>query len=156
MCDWGLNIAKDMQDPDGSSVDMQSALSEEHFPRIHAWTQRFRKLADEAEVANTGAGPLREGQEAEDDVVNRILSSGHTEQNEIGIDASDILIKTDGLKAGQKVSVAPADFGFTHKDEGTLVSLSSDEVVIEVEVPDGDGKLRLHYPRVNFKILPVS
>lgn len=154
ICDWACNMAGDLQD-ESDSDDMQSTLSKEQFPGVHGWAQRFRKLVDEAETNNPGAGPIEEGRQTEDQAVRRILSSTFTEQTDLGIDASDVLVKTEGLKAGQRVSVGPADFGNTHKDIGTLVGLSTDEVVIEVEVPGGEGKLRLHYPRINFKILPV-
>lgn len=152
-CDWAINMAGDMNDvkEDDSTADMGRVLSKEEFPYVHAWVERFRSVTDEAEKANKGAGALGEGQEAEDDIVNKILASGFTETESLGVDSSDVL----GLKRGQKVSVAPVDFGFTHKDEGTLVGLSKDEVVLEVDVPDDQGKLRLHYPRINFKILPL-
>lgn len=155
MCDWAVNIAGDLQDLGSASEDMQSAVGEKQFPNVHAWTQRFRKVASDAEAANLGAGKLEEGQGAEDEVVKRVLSSELAEPTDLGIDASDVLVRTDELKAGQRVSVAPADFGYTHKDEGVLVGLSSDEVVIETEVPNGEGKLRLHYPRINFKVMPL-
>ncbi|CZT23568.1 uncharacterized protein RCC_09282 [Ramularia collo-cygni] len=157
MCDWAINLAGDMQDSSNPTDDLQRALSKESFPAIHEWTQRFRKLANEAETSNLGAGPLEEGSEAEDRVVQKILSSTLTEKADIGINESDVLVKIDGLKAGQKVSVSPSDFGFNHKDQGILVGLSDDEVVIEMKVPGGgnDGMLRLHYPRINFEVVAV-
>lgn len=154
MCDWAINMASDMQDQN-SSDDVQSTLSKEEFPGVHDWTQRFRKMADEAKAYHLGAGELQEGQQAEEQVVKKILSSAFTEQTDLGIDSSDVLVKSDGMKAGQRVSVAPADSGSTYKDVGSLVGLSANEAVIEIEVPAGQGKLRLHYPRVNFKILPA-
>ena len=119
---------------------------------MHAWVQRFRQAAIDAEKSNTGAGQLEEGSQAETDIVKRILDSSPTEPTPITVDEADVL----GLKHGQRVSVAPVDFGFTHKDEGELVGLSKDEVVILSDVPGGQGQLRLHYPRINFKILPIS
>lgn len=153
--DWAVNMAGDMDadagDEDGDGEDMRRALSEGEFPKVHAWVRRFRDAADEAERRNPGAGEIEEGKEAEDDVVERILGSESSEVNDLPFDMDDVL----GLRKGQRVSVAPVDFGFTHKDEGTLVGLSKNEVVIEVDVPGGRGKLRLHYPRIQFKILPA-
>lgn len=151
-CDWAINMAGDMKaNSDDSTADMRKALSEEQFPKVHAWVQRFRSATQKAAEANPGAGPIDEGEEAEDSIVSRILASDFTEPESPVVDESDVL----GLKKGQKVSVAPVDFGFTHKDEGNLVGLSRDEVVVEVDVPGDNGKLRLHYPRINFKILPL-
>jgi hypothetical protein len=145
-----------MQDAsEESTADIQETLSRANFPSVHAWVERFRKVTEKAEAANMDGGPIDEGKEMEDEIVNRILTSTLTEQPDPSIDASDVLVVTAGLKDGQKVSVAPVDFGRTHKDEGVLVGLSANEVVIEVEVPGGQGRLRLHYPRINFKILPA-
>lgn len=151
-CDWAINMAGDMRDEvDDSMKDMRRVLSREEFPRVHAWVERFGAVTEEAEKANEGADPLGEGEEAENAIVKTILESDFTEPQDPVVDESDVL----GLKRGQKVSVAPVDFGFTHKDEGVLVGLSRNEVTIEVDVPNGNGNLRLHYPRINFKILPV-
>lgn len=154
MCDWAINMASDMQD-NSSSNDVEVMLGRAQFPGIHGWAQRFRTVADEAQAKNAGAGPLEEGQEAEDEVVRKILSSTLTEKTDLWIDESDALVKMDGLKVGQRVSVGAADIGGEHKDVGTLLRLAEDEVVIEVEVPNGEGNLRLHFPRINCKILPA-
>ncbi|KAF2161424.1 hypothetical protein M409DRAFT_28155 [Zasmidium cellare ATCC 36951] len=152
-CDWAINMAGDMNDEKGheSTADMRKVLSREEFPHVHAWVERFRRATDDAGNANQGAGALDEGEEAENDIVRRILASDLTEAESPGVDESDIL----GLKQGQRIIVALVDFGFTHKDEGILVGLAKDEVVIEVDVPGDNAKLRLHYPRINFKILPL-
>ncbi|KAK4505487.1 hypothetical protein PRZ48_003450 [Zasmidium cellare] len=151
--DWAINMAGDMNDDKGehSTADMRRVLSRDEFPNVHAWVERFRKATNEAESANKSAGALDEGKEAGDEIVKRILSSEFTEAESPVVDESDVL----GLKKGQRISIAPVDFGFTHKDQGTLVGLAKDEVVIEIDVPGDNGKLRLHYPRINFKILPV-
>ncbi|SMQ54965.1 unnamed protein product [Zymoseptoria tritici ST99CH_3D7] len=144
--EWGVGMA-------GEEEDVRRTLSREEFPNVYAWTERFREAAEEAGKANQGAGEMQEGKEAEDEVVRRILASGYTEETVLEVDLDDAL----GLKAGQRVEVAPADFGFTHKNEGVLVGLTKNEAVIEIDVPGGeDGKLRLHYPRINFKIQAVE
>ncbi|EME86880.1 uncharacterized protein MYCFIDRAFT_151894 [Pseudocercospora fijiensis CIRAD86] len=150
--DWGLNMAQDMGDgSNGATADMKRALSDVEFPKLHDWVKRFRDLAEQAGEDHAGGGRLQEGADAEDQVVDRILAADFTEQ-EPYFDESDVL----GLQRGQRVTIAPVDFGFTHKDEGTLVGISKNEVVIEVQVPQGKGSLRLHYPRINFKILRMS
>lgn len=151
--DWAVNMASDTQDSsDDSTADVKQALGEHRYPRVHAWVDRFRKATMEAEQSNPGAGQIDEGAQAEGFIVKRILDSNLTEKDAPVVDESDVL----ALKRGQRVSVAPVDFGFTHKDEGELIGLSKDEVVILSDVPGGQGQLRLHYPRINFKITPRS
>ncbi|KXS94749.1 hypothetical protein AC578_3895 [Pseudocercospora eumusae] len=150
--DWGLNMAQDMGDDlDGATADMKQALSDVEFPKLYEWVKRFRSVAEKADEDDAEGGKLQEGADAEDEVVDRILAADFTEQDP-RFDESDVL----GLQKGQRVTVAPVDFGFTHKDEGNLIGLSNNEVVIEVQVPHGKGSLRLHYPRINFKILLKS
>jgi hypothetical protein len=132
--------------------DLKRAVGGGRFPRVEAWVERFRRATAEAARGNVGADVLREGREAEDEVVERILKAGFVEPRELVFDEGDVL----GLKRGQRVSVSPVDFGFTHKDEGVVVGLSENEVVLEIDAPRGNGKLRLHYPRINFKIVPTD
>lgn len=94
-----------------------------------------------------------EGEVAENEILRRILSHGFTENGDLPFDEGDVL----GLKKGQRVSIAPTDFGFTHSDEGVLVGLSKNEVVIEVDLREKEGgKLRLHFPRIGFKVSAVE
>lgn len=151
--DWAINMAGDMQsESDDSMADMRGALGPKVYPNVHAWIDRFRKITAETEKSKPSAGQLDEGAQAEADIVKRILDSALTESDATTVDERDVL----NLRRGQRVSVAPVDFGFTHKDEGELVGLSKDEVVILSDVPGGRGQLRLHYPRINFKILPLA
>lgn len=63
--------------------------------------------------------------------------------------------KADPAKVGEgaKVQLYPTDTGgFTHKDEGTLVKLSKDEVAIAVKSEKDGVEVHLHAPRWNFRI----
>ena len=55
------------------------------------------------------------------------------------------------LKAGQKVSVAPNDYGRIPV-AGTLVAYRDDEVVIERHDPEA-GRLIVHFPNIGFEVL---
>lgn len=152
--DWALNMAGDMGDASNdSTADMEKVLKESVYPKVNAWVRRWRSTTEEAENANPGAGAMDEGKAKEDAAVKRILDGKYCEPDALEFDTDDVL----GLSKGQKVGVSPVDFGFTHSDKGTLIGLTKEEVVIEIEVPGGSsGKLRLHYPRINFKIQAVS
>ena len=152
VADWAVNMATDMQvsGQDGEGADMRNAINKEEFPKVFAWVERFRGAASAAET--NGSGKMDEGKAAEDEVVRKILAAGFTDPESPQVDANDVL----GLERGQRVSIAPVDFGFGHRDEGVLLGLSANEAIIEVETPGDNGTLRLHYPRINFKILPIS
>ena len=152
--DWGINMAGDMfvtkDEAEEACGDMKEVLNEHEFPMVHEWVRRFKQVCDQAKRSNAGAQELGEGEVAEDAVVKRVLNGDFVEPDELDFYPIDIL----GLKKGQFISIAPADFGFTHSDRGALVGLTTNEVVIEVAA--GRRPLRLHYPRIDFKISPVD
>ena len=59
------------------------------------------------------------------------------------------------LKKGQSVEMWPIDSGMNHHDKGELLSIGVRETCVKSEVPGGKGNLRVHYPRTNFKVVPV-
>ena len=149
--EWVVNLVMGVEGRYEKKEDLRRVLGEEKFPRVWAWVRRFMEVDQVAAKRNESG--LLEGVDAEAEVVGRILNAQKSPEsgNELAFDEDDVL----GLKKGQRISIAPTDFGFTHKDVGTLVGLTENEVVIESSVPGDQGILRLHYPRINFKILQV-
>lgn len=133
MFDQAVNMAGDTgvapEEAEEATWDARCVLGEPEFPKVHAWVRRFREACEHAERRTAGAKRCGEGQETDGDIVRRILSSGYAEPQELSVDEHNIL----GLKMGQRVTVAPAEFGATHADIGVLVGLSRHEIVIEVE-----------------------
>lgn len=131
--DQAVNMAGDTgvapEEAEEATWDARCVLGEPEFPKVHAWVRRFREACEHAERRTAGAKRCGEGQETDGDIVRRILSSGYAEPQELSVDEHNIL----GLKMGQRVTVAPAEFGATHADIGVLVGLSRHEIVIEVE-----------------------
>lgn len=155
--DWIVNIADDMFVPkelvEEAMKDVRATLNEREFPRTLAWVRRFREYVDDVERENASNVESLEGEKAEEEIVNRILGSELCENGDLPFEDGDVL----GLRKGQMVSVGPTDFGFTHADVGVLVGLAKNEVVIEVDSNNKQqGKLRLHFPRIGFKTLPVE
>lgn len=153
--DWGLNMASDMfaeGEREAETSDIRKALSEREFPYVHAWVARFRDICAQARTRNPRAMPTAEGADAEGEIVRAIFSSGFAEPQYLSFDEEDVL----GFKHSQRVSIAPSDFGFAHPDEGLLVGLSTNEATIQMTNGNEQQYLRLHYPRINFKITPVS
>lgn len=155
--DWVVNIAEDMlvheSEQEEAMKDVKACLSEAEFPRTYEWMRRWREHVGKKEATNRDVVESMEGQQAEDEVVKRVLASDFVEGGDLVVEEGDV----SGFKKGQKISVGSADFGFTHSDVGELVGLTKNEVVIEIALQDeAQGNLRLHFPRVGFKILPVK
>lgn len=59
-----------------------------------------------------------------------------------------------GFEAGAAVAVSATDYG-TEPNEGTLVGLSADEVVIE-RTDERAGRVHVHFPRLGYQVKPVK
>lgn len=139
--DWVIGKSMYM----GENLD-PDVISEPHFPRVYAYVERFRQAIEDAQ-SKSGEPIIL----SSDDAIKRILESDYWEK-ELTVDELDPL----KLRKGQMVKVFPSDYGSGHQDVGKLVSLCKREVVIETKVKDGNGHLRLHFPRHNFKIVPSN
>ena len=133
------------------AVGVPGALDEEvlgpaRFPRVYAWMGRVRemvglsqqRLGEQASVSGEEAvTKIKRGAFAQDPADTRVL-----EHDPLRLDVGD------------EVRVWPTDTGSAHKDQGRLVRLKEDEVVIEVCGADGTP-VRLHTPRWGFRVEKV-
>lgn len=133
-------------------IGMKDALPEDVlgpnvFPKVYAYTNRFLKLVAETRK-KAGKVERLDGKAAAKKVLDAKTQSG------VDVNQGDPL----GLEAGQEVSVWPIDSGFSHKDQGKLVKLVWNEVVIEKNVDSevGKGNIRLHFPRTGFRVAPAE
>ena len=60
------------------------------------------------------------------------------------------------LKAGDEVEVFPIDSGFSHRDRGTLLTLTPNEVVVGKKMNAGGGPIRVHYQRWGFRVIKIA
>nr|POF01176.1 hypothetical protein CFP56_21124 [Quercus suber] len=137
--DWAIHI--------GTHADVENVgkhvLNDKAFPCTFAWVERFRQVSQALEFKH-GAAPCL----SSEDGVEEILKSRLSEASLI-VDANESL----GLSKDQVVEVAPTEFNFQHRDVGVLSGLDAGEVIIATTVPgDGNGILRLHFPRMNYSI----
>lgn len=123
-----------------------SLISNEKFPKVYAWIDRFSKAVSSAKSSAPKPTTLK-GAEAVKYVTQAKFSEPEGE-----IDASDPL----GLTKGQDVESWPIDSGFSHRDRGNLVSLTSKEVVLVSQSKVGGKGVRIHHPRWNFRVRAVS
>ena len=133
-------------------IGMKDALPEDVlgpdvFPKVYAYTKGFLDLVAETR-RKAGKVERLDGKAA----AERVLD-GKT-QNDVDVYLSDPL----GLEARQDVAVWSIDSGFSHKDQGKLVKLVWNEVVIEKNVDSevGKGTIRLHFPRTGFRVAPAE
>ena len=120
-------------------------ISAKQFPKVFAWIDRFNNAVSAA--AKTAGKPKTiKGPEA----VKQISSSDFAEK-EGEVDEND----PTSLKKGQEVEVWPIDSGFNYKDRGSLVALSTKEIVIESKTKDGE-KVRVHTPRHGFRLRGIG
>jgi len=124
----------------------KEVINERLYPKTFAWVDRFRRFIAERQRAQSMPQVL-----SSDETIDRILKSGFFE-SEGTVDALDPL----RLKKGQLVEIWPIESGFTRHDRGELVSIGVNEVVIACKPNAGQGQVRIHFPRTNFRIQPVA
>jgi len=119
-------------------------LSREVYPKTYAWVGRYKATVKAAVKANKVVKV--KGDEAKKFVLNAQVNG------RVDVDEKDPL----KLKKGQEVVVFPIDTGFKHKDNGKLVGLNKEEVVIAVKAPEGNAEVHLHAPRWGFRVLAAD
>ncbi|KAF2131843.1 hypothetical protein P153DRAFT_429100 [Dothidotthia symphoricarpi CBS 119687] len=121
---------------------MKGALSEEHinetiYPKTYAWVRRFMVEVEK------GKGRSPEPNTLDGKIMsNRILGSSTSPEVTTFIVNDPLMVQ-----AGDEVEVFPSDYGQNNKDRGTLVGLTTHEVVIR-----NKKGLHLHFPRWNYCI----
>lgn len=126
-------------------------FSAEKYPRTTAWRERyFAAIAAAKEKTAAGRTEVK-GEEA----VHQILSGGFNDAETASLQVE--ADPEDHLRKGQKVEIYPTDTGYKHRDQGELVGLNAAEAVVLTRSRQDDSKeIRIHYPRWNVKVEPVS
>lgn len=116
-------------------------FGEKNYPKVYAWVHRFmaevRKKKESCPLPQTLDGPS---------MSIRLLKTTSAAEH-IPFNQNDPL----KLQQGQEVEVYPSDYGQLGKTTGTLIGLTTDEVVIRNE-----HGLNVHFPRWNFTIKPTE
>ncbi|KAK0663188.1 hypothetical protein DIS24_g1244 [Lasiodiplodia hormozganensis] len=126
---------------------------EERFPRTVAWVRRWRAwLREKGAWDAEREGPR--GAIGDEEVLERVFGSAFVEDGEEVV-WDEQSARVVGLEKGLVVEVFPTDYGSAHKDQGRLVGLGIDEVVIDVDVEERGKAVRLHFPRTGFCVRKV-
>jgi hypothetical protein len=120
-------------------------ISGKQFPKVFAWIDRFDK-ATQVAAKDAGKPKTLKGPEAE-----KRISNDEFAESEGEVDADD----PSGVKKGDVIEVWPIDSGFSRKDLGKLIALSTHEIVIESKTESGQT-VRVHTPRHGFRFRKVG
>lgn len=121
----------------------EDVASEKIFPKVWAWVNRFMGIVEAAKKKNGVVRKIKG-----DEAAGAIWAAQYAEEP-----ASSLDNEPTKLKKGTEVLVHPIDSGMHNKDKGTLVSLTWDEIVIEVS-GEGGKTVRVHAPRHGFRVVP--
>lgn len=139
--DWATSLAQLKQEGEKGNL-----FTSEQYPKVFAFLDRYKAFVAKVHEKDGRAPTI-----SIDETVERVLSSGYTEPEGIVCPLGPLQ-----LEKGQRVEVYPTDSGINHHDKGQLVSIGAQEVVVESEVPGGNGFLRIHYPRTNIAVKPLQ
>ena len=114
-------------------------ISKQRFPKVFAWVERFEGVLK----ATRYKAPTVKGPEA-----FKIITSSNFAEEGGAVDPEDPL----GLKLGDTVEFYPIESGFRNRDQGQLVSLTAQEVIIAVRPPEAEKDIHLHAPRWGFRV----
>ncbi|XWW98856.1 hypothetical protein V2A60_006859 [Cordyceps javanica] len=121
----------------------EAQFSAKTYPQVFAWIDRFRAALDKAKAKNSPRS--LSGAQAAAEITRAAWNEATG-----AVDTHDFEVAALGLAKGDMVTVGPTDFGSSCRDAGALVSVSSQEVVIEAEA--GQSTVRIHAPRQQFSI----
>lgn len=116
----------------------EDLVSQAKYPKVFAWIGRFDNALKTAQAKAPKPTKL-DGATA----AKQVFESGFAEKEgtvEVGEFQKE-------LRQGDQVEVFPTDSGMHNKDSGRLLSLTEDEIVIDLE-----NGLRLHTPRAGFRV----
>ncbi|QDS69554.1 hypothetical protein FKW77_007861 [Venturia effusa] len=128
-------------------VDMRGALSESaispnQFPRVFAWIDRFKDELKRAKASGFKATSVTGAE------VMEYMQSARFVDSAGCVDIND----PTGLRAGDEVEMWPIDTGSSHRDRGTLVTLTPHEMAVAKKTKIGDQEIHVHMPRWGFRI----
>lgn len=130
-----------VEDPFMGGALPEEFISEKRFPKAFAYVRRFM-----AEVEKRKAEGPKPSSFNGEKMKEKVTSAQGQPEDTTWI--SDDPLQ---LKAGEQVGVYASDYGFTHRDRGELIGLTTEEVVIRNSLG-----LHLHFPRWNYRVEKVQ
>jgi len=118
----------------------QELISSTSYPKVFAWIARFNNALKAAKAKAPKPAALKG-----DAAAQRVLSAPFVDKD-LSVDPADPL----GLQQGTEVEVFPIDSGTNHRDQGRLIGLTENEIVLSIQAKGKE--VHLHWPRSGFRI----
>jgi hypothetical protein len=121
-------------------------ISQNQFPKVFAWIDRFKDALRQARAAGPKPVIIKV-----DELIKQIAGSRFYEA--VGeVDAND----PTALKAGDEVTVWPIETGSGHKDSGKLLGLTPHDIVISKRTKVDNVEIHIHMPRWGFRVVKAK
>ncbi|KAF2103349.1 hypothetical protein NA57DRAFT_33575 [Rhizodiscina lignyota] len=134
---------------------LEAFFNDRRYPGLSRWFKRFKDHIDNL--------PLTETKVADPSAVLATLKSYEGPSNPpkmlpTGAPPMQELDEANQLTPGTLVSIAPDDTGRESPTLGTLLAISTEEIVIKPEELDIPARVpvNIHFPRIGFEIRPVN
>ncbi|KPI41202.1 uncharacterized protein AB675_8195 [Cyphellophora attinorum] len=142
--------------PDGGEPGAEALF--ERYPMVNAWFDRMQTYFDR--LPSTETRIEKDDIKGLETVVDQLRATNYEHEVPVLPTPAGRNVTLDeqrGLVMGANISVWPSDTGMNHPSVGKLLASTPEEIVIEPDVlADGDAaktvKLRLHFPRVEFRV----
>lgn len=146
---------------DGIGEGMDDIFNEKRYPGVAGWFARTEKYFENLQLHETR---IERGDDKKVGDIMSVLDAceqpGPVPLVPTAVPQNRELDERNGLKIGERVSVVPDDTGRDDPTLGTLVGLSTEEVVIAPDALEGRRSrvegVRLHFPRVGFVVKPLG
>ena len=162
----GINDLTGGEAGNGIGEGMREVFNQKRYPGLWAWFGRFRQYLEA--LPNQETRIEKGDEQGVEDLMSRLAASARSEEVPLLPTSTQLQTKLEarnGLEVGELVKVMPDDTGFNDPTIGMLLALSPEEVVIEPSSPEAVGKagrkarvggLRLHFPRIGFRVVRVK
>ena len=162
----GINDLTGGEAGNGIGEGMREVFNQKRYPGLWAWFGRFRQYLEA--LPNQETRIEKGDEQGVEDLMSRLAASARSEEVPLLPTSTQLQTKLEarnGLEVGELVKVMPDDTGFNDPTIGMLLALSPEEVVIEPSSPEAVDKagrkarvggLRLHFPRIGFRVVRVK
>ncbi|CAO2657780.1 Nn.00g039060.m01.CDS01 [Neocucurbitaria sp. VM-36] len=119
----------------------EASFNAKIYPKTYGWVKRFMDFVEKKKATHPKPATLDGGAMSQ-----RVLRATSSVDYIASVEDDPL-----DVKSGDEVEVFPSDYGQMGKSAGTLIGLTTDEVVIR-----NTKGLHLHFPRWNFSIKKIT
>lgn len=124
---------------------LPDVISATTFPKAFAWMERFSAVIEKSQDTELEPTMISGSEVAE------YMRTAQFVEAQGNVDVNDPL----SLRVGDVVKLWPIESGFSHKDQGRLLSLTPKEIVLSKNI-HGGKEIRVHAQRWGFRIRKIE